>query len=326
MKVQLTACVISCCLAGCNLFSSLPPPDPRSGLQLSAQRVTVTGDLTSFDIKKELKVDPSDSQFYELFSSIDACGTPIKPPSGTLAADAAIAILIALSSALIELGKEWGEVKMPERQKMAGRDSGAKVVMSAELFKTARCIVFARWAAGDSLQKPGLIVVLKIERPAENKPKMPVVSEVRGPDYFTVRPVFVRASNSISVTKKGEPISVVIAVALQQIVDVDGVPALVDIGASTTKVSDVKLSGDILCQRKDGKDEKLPCSESTIHPLPNKHGTVVVGVGIQEVGELGFEVDMANAELGAIAAALGPLSGQLIKGHYDREKVRRDAR
>ncbi|WMD24060.1 hypothetical protein RAS12_30985 (plasmid) [Achromobacter seleniivolatilans] len=285
--------------------------------------MTVTGNVSSpsFDAQRDLVVNPSDSEFRNLFASTGPCGRPIKGPDITLGGPVAVAILIALSSAAIELWQAKWKEEFDRRQKMAGRDSGAKVVMTAEQARSADCIVFARWAAGDSEADPGLIVVLKVERPAVKRSVKDALNnvEAKAPDHFTARPVFVRARNSISETKKGEPITLVVAVALQQIVNVQGVPALVDIGASTTRVRNVKLSDEVLCVPKEGKP---PCAKSTIHPLPNDDGTVVVGIGIQEVGDLGFEVDMAKAEIDAIAAALGPLSGQLIKGHYDREKVR----
>jgi len=284
--------------------------------------MTVTGDVSapSFNAQRDLVVNPSEPEFHRLFTSAGECGEPLKPP-GTMGGPVAVAILIALSSAAIELWQAKRKAEFDRRQKMAGQDSGAKVTMTAEQAKRADCIVFARWAAGDSKADPGLIVVLKVERPAVERTRKEVITDadVKAPDYFTVRPVFVRARNSISETKKDEPIALVIAVALQQIVNLQGVPALADIGASTTKVRNVKLSGEVLCVP---KKSEPPCSKSTIHPLPIHDGTVVVGIGIQEVGDLGFEVDMAKAEIDAIAAALGPLSGQLIKGHYDREKVR----
>ncbi len=320
MKARLTACVSSFCLASCSLLSSVPPADHRSGQQFVVARATVTGDLRKPSDKSELMMDLSDTAFHNLFASGRDCGKPIQNDNAKLAATPVVAILIALSSFAIDIWNAKRKEALSERQKNSRLDSGAQVVMTANQFKSARCIVFARWAAEDAEQNPGLVVVLKIERPT---PSGIDLVKARGADHFTVRPVFVRAYNSISETQQaqeGDPsITLVIAVALQQIVNVQGVPALVDIGASTTKVSNVTLTGNALCVR--GKGE-ASCSKSTIHPQPKDDGTVVVGIGVQELGKLGFDVDMAKAELDAVAAALGPLSGKLIQGHYDREKVR----
>jgi len=64
------------------------------------------------------------------------------------------------------------------------------------------------------------------------------------------------------------------------------------------------------------------CTPTGILPLPMAGGTIVLGIGVQERGSLGFDVDVAEAQIEAIAAALGPLSATLLDGHFKRARVR----
>ncbi|WP_152385595.1 hypothetical protein [Achromobacter sp. GbtcB20] len=98
-------------------------------------------------------------------------------------------------------------------------------------------------------------------------------------------------------------------------------PAEVATGRPTVPSQPAKVASD---QREAASSPAVEyaCSPTGILPLPMAGGTIVLGIGVQERGSLGFDVDVAEAQIEAIAAALGPLSATLLDGHFKRARVR----
>lgn len=230
------------------------------------------------------------------------CGLPIRDPVKPgqqvpfIFGPAAVPILVALAGVAVDLyvDKRSSELEKLKSSSMQGFD--LEVAIDANSFQNARCIIIERQAKDE--KKPGLLVVLLVHRQS---------------DYITLQPVFIRARDSIATTAEStNSITVSTAVAINQIAAVQGVTTVAKMGQAATTVDSIALSEKEFCT--DGK-----CISSPIIPLPTGTGTVVIGIGVVETGDVGFSISRAQAEIAAIKGALGPAAAATVQGHFDRE-------
>jgi hypothetical protein len=324
---------MSIALAGCGIFKANSPLDTRSGLQYSGARAELTTQkgTTAFLLKED-----GDDAFNALFENEELCGNFPKKTArerSQFAGAAGVAILIAASSAAIDYWNARQKKVLEDRQKASKGDGEAQIILSPDQFQNGKCLVYRRRAKDSRIDADNsnagdfdLIVVMRVDRAQAGTKAMALA------DHFSLKPIFVRAHNSIAQTKAGGDIDLSVGITLHQIVLDQGVPKLAPLGVAATSIGAVPLSGDLRCVRTpDDPSASLldelfgdpdKCLSSGILPLPTNAGTIVLGIGVQEAGDLGFDIDRAKAQAEAIAAALGPLSGTLLEGHFAREKVR----
>lgn len=314
------ACFFCLVLVGCDTLKTIPPPAEHSGLRYLGAEAYITVPTSPNGGAPLFK---KDVEFNALFESEDLCGVVPQrfPEAGgadwKLAGAPVVAILIAISSAAINYYEKSRQIAIAKRYEASRQGGDAQIVTSPDRFMIGRCLVYSRRAQDERKDARDLVVVLKIERPAgQDNPLRAAGSSI--PDHFTLRPIFARMYNSISQTKVGGDVTLAIGITLQQIHEEQGIPRLAILGLVDTEVQSVPLSGEVQCR---GEDK---CRSSSVLPVPTNDGTIVLGIGVREIGDLGFNVDLAKAQVEAIAGALGPLSGSLIQGHFDREKVRND--
>lgn len=294
--------VIAGCCSGIGLGFS---PDPASGKNRQHAYAWITGSPTETSNDPHFEDLTKDAQLQGAL-----IGSCVPSPGGVkpeFFGPAAVPILVALSSLAFDLYIDKRKSDLDKLKSEAQQSTDIELVLGAEKFRDARCIIIERQAKGDTDAPPpgdagpGLVVVLLIKKTEANS------------DYFKLKPIFVRARNSIAKTAASTgTIAVTSAVAIKQVATVQGVTTLAQVGQAATTIDAVNLIGDVKCS--DGK-----CDESPIIPLPKGNGSVAVGLSVLESGDVGFSIDRAQAELDAIKSALGPAVGATVQGHFDRE-------
>lgn len=92
-------------------------------------------------------------------------------------------------------------------------------------------------------------------------------------------------------------------------------PQTVAFGASTLSVEKVKI-GRTSGETKISKDKE--CGSTGLIPFPPTAGPLQITMAVTETGNVGFDVDIATAQLAAYKAAMGPaLSSALEAGLKD---------
>jgi hypothetical protein len=135
-----------------------------------------------------------------------------------------------------------------------------------------------------------------------------------------LKPLFVRAVDAIAVTKKGddkapELIALSFALALKGIENTPGkLPQTVAFGAGTLSVPKVKIgkTGEtIICREKE-------CSSTGLIPFPEA-GPLELTLAVTETGNVGFNIDLAKAQLAAFKAAMGPALSSALQTHLKED-------
>lgn len=341
MMRRSIACLVSIALAGCGTLKTTSPSTERSGwrsLETFAAIYATVG--TPGTTREEVSLTDQSLVMRRVFNRQDLCGSPRTPAPveridkngveifGTIAASVVVAIVTAAIS-------YWGKrqtLEVKERQKATKNDTEAQIVMSPEEFQHAKCVVYIRRAVDPLAEKveetkisllnsnKDLVIVMKVVRPTGSKGSGAL------PDHFYLVPVYVSAPNSIALTGKGKNIDLAVGVTLHQVGAIQGIPTLARLGIASTAIPAVPLKDDdpqcIPDPAKPPNSIEYVCRPTAILPLPTAGGTIVLGIGVQEIGNLGFDVDLAEAQIEAIAAALGPLAGTLLDDHFKRARVR----
>ncbi|WP_156517940.1 hypothetical protein [Achromobacter ruhlandii] len=277
-----------------------------------------------------------------VFDRQDLCGSPPAPApvekidkNGTeILAPFVAPVVVALVTAAISYWGKHQTLVLKEREKATKNDTEAQIVMSPEEFQHAKCVVYIRRAVDPLAEKAektkvsivnsnkDLVIVLKVVRPTGSR------GSGAFSDHFYLVPVYVNAPNSIALTGEGKSISLAVGVTLHQVGATQGIPTLASLGMASTAIPAVPLKeGSPQCipdRAKPPNSIEYVCRPTAILPLPlpTADGTIVLGIGVQEIGNLGFDVDLAEAQIEAIAAALGPLAGTLLADHFKRARVR----
>lgn len=343
MMRRSIACLVSIALAGCGTLKTTSPSSERSGWRPSDTYAAIYATVgTPGTTPEEDSLMDQSLAMRSVFDRQrqDLCGSPPKPApvqkidknGHVLVGTVAATVIVAIVSAAISYWGKRQALVVKERDKATKKDTDSQIVMSPEEFQHAKCVVYIRRAVDPSAVKEeetnlsllnsnkDLVIVMKVVRPTGINGSGPL------PDHFYLVPVYVSAPNSIALTGKGKKINLAVGVTLLQVGAVQGIPTLAGLGIASTAIPAVPL--------KDGVPQCIPdpakapepikyvCRPTTILPLPTAGGTIVLGIGVQEIGDLGIDVDLAQAQIEAIAAALGPLAGTLLADHFKRARVR----
>ncbi|MGE8666872.1 MAG: hypothetical protein ACN6PM_04030 [Achromobacter mucicolens] len=321
---------MSIALTGCGTLKTTSPPDSLSGWQNLGTKVELAkGTIKSplEPIEKREDTATTDPQYHALFEREGMCGPPSlqQKYDPSLIGTVIATIIVTVVTSAISYWRVRQQGTLDERADASKRSSEGRIVMSPDQFQSGMCFVFkrraldprsvanARGGKAQDEHRQDLVIVMRVDRRKAGH------DETGLPDHFSLTPIFARAYNSIAQTKEGGDIDLAVGITLHQIASVQGVPTLTNLGVAATAIQAVPLSGSPKCTP---PEEPAPCHSSNILPLPTDGGTIVLAIGVQEAGDLGFEVDLAKAQVEAIAAALGPLSETLLQGHFARERVR----
>jgi hypothetical protein len=188
--------------------------------------------------------------------------------------------------------------------------STVRVAMAAQEFRQAECIAFVRMTGSSDKNKPptvGLSILLKIRKQPMNKPT----------DAYVMVPVYARAFNSIAVAGKpsaaGEfaKMDVAVAVSVKQVSRTEtGNPTIALQGEALMKIGDLGIGPNATTRCVPSAMSQ--CDASDLLVLPPKGAVISLSLSVAEIGDVGFDVDAAEAELKAISAAIGPAIGAAI--------------
>jgi len=329
--IRYLACIASLIVAGCCAPSGANyDGDKASGFNSQGAKGVITARVLGSQPSQEVPpIIKADKDLAALFDKGGKCGPPKDPePSRTrpggrpYVGPVAVTFLVAASTFAIDRWAQHQDRKFEELKAAASVDESTQILVSPDLFLNGNCLVYMRFATDPKTkenvsteEQMGLVVVMKIHGPNLDSLAALLADKERAADYFTVQPIFVRARNSIAITAPGKPIKVSVGVAVKQIGVLNGIPTLMAIGEAATTVTGVPLTGEALCA-----DEN--CDVSSIIPIPASKGTIVLGVAVTETGNVGFNIDRRQAEVKAIAAAIGPVVGQIVQDHFKRESER----
>jgi hypothetical protein len=189
--------------------------------------------------------------------------------------------------------------------------STVRVAMVADTLREAECIAFVRMTESKDKNKPpivGLSILLKIVKQPMAKPT----------DAYVMIPIYARAFNSIAVAGKpsaaGEfaKMEVAVAVSVKQVSRTEiGDPTIALQGEALMKVGELGIGPNAVARCVD--DERARCDASDLIVLPPKGAIISLSLSVAEIGNVGFDVDAAEAELKAINAAIGPAIGTAIE-------------
>lgn len=135
-----------------------------------------------------------------------------------------------------------------------------------------------------------------------------------------LKPLFVRAFDAVAVTKQGddqtpELVSLSFALALKGIENPPGqLPQTVAFGAGTLSVPKVKIgkTGETkICKKKE-------CGSTGLIPFPEP-GPLELTLAVTETGNVGFNIDLAKAQLAAFKAAMGPALSSALQTHLTED-------
>jgi hypothetical protein len=233
-------------------------------------------------------------------------------PSQPEVAAAAVILLPVVGELLFGLAADWAGRRADALKEASEASYAGRVNMSSAdlraLVADGRCIAIVRFdppgkqtaAGGVEPKRVALVAVLKLAPAAPGRT-----------DSFVFRPIYVSASNSAAITRQSEAPAVTVGLGLsvKSIGKQDnGLPGSFLVGQAASAAPKVLLNaGESSCL-------KSACATSEPIPIPvGPDGLVSLGVGVTEKGSLGFDTDVAKAQIGAIKAAIGPVIGELIK-------------
>jgi hypothetical protein len=211
-------------------------------------------------------------------------------------------------------------------QKAAQANYSAHAILMPGELGTKPCILLVRTASisknrssqsGTVPDAPGLVALLKMDLMDDNT-------------AFVMRPLYIKASNAVAVTKReteGSPaaIDLSLAISIRAVgKQLTGFNGLVPVGEGVVSVTDIKLgSGAAECFKANGKKDikgmttDTDCPRSDLIAAPTKQAWVSMAMGVTETGKIGVDFDQAAAELKAIKEALGPALSESIKKYLE---------
>lgn len=192
---------------------------------------------------------------------------------------------------------------------------GARVILPADQLRKATCAVLVRWARDDPDDSPGFVAVVRFENPSIEGMAAKPTDEVR-----LLRPVYVRARSAVAVTASGQLGSdAAITVAFGAVVKAVGrlpasagsLPTLLAVGEGSSTVKGVPIGAS-------AKHQCVieACAPTDLFAFPPGGTQTSFAMTVAEVGNVGFNVDVAVAELKALKAALGPVVTESLKDLY----------
>jgi hypothetical protein len=197
-------------------------------------------------------------------------------------------------------GRKLDEIKEASEASYAARGTFTAGQIRA-MAAGQECLVVLRYSPADPAGKSQLSMAAIL--------KLSLVSEA-GSGAVAMQPVYVGAKNSAALTRRAPDASVAIGLAMSFKAigkQPSGLPILASIGETSSAASKVPLGGAGACVSK-------ACAVTEPLPLPvDDSSLVVLGIGVAEKGSVGFDVDVAKAQLTAIKASIGPVISDLLK-------------
>ena len=293
-------------LAGCNTMGLVNfQPAPHSGKPAGEIQILLLDVIDSSRGSAKSPLTEAASSAYE-----QHC----RPAAQTQAEGVAAAIFLPVIGELfVGLVADWAERRADALKEASEASYAGRVNLNsshlAGLIEKRGCIAIVRYdppsaeqaASGGTQSKvAGLTAILKLG-PATPGRK----------DAFVFQPVYVSASNSTAITRKNDAPAVAVGLALS-IASIgkqeNGLPGYFLVGQGGSAAPKVLLNAS------ESRCSKSACATSEPIPIPlDPNGLVSLGIGVTEKGSLGFDVDVAKAQISAIKAAVGPAIGEIIK-------------
>lgn len=261
----------------------------KAGLSMQESKNDI--DLKTPQLKKYID---KDKELVDQISSACAGEQKISP--------AAIPVIAAISKLFFDLQMDKSTKELEKLKKAAIGSYTQRVILPSESFNQHRCAIIYRY--DKNTDDIGFISVIKF---------------VKHGDVFTIKPAYIKAYNTVAITKKPNKdkdkakINVSIAVATKVIGDnKNGLPGVQTIGAGVVTVPNIELSDDA------GNPCSAGCEESDIIPIFSENGKYIsVSFTVTETGKLGVDLDEKKAEYKAIKDAIGPAISEAVKGYYE---------
>lgn len=218
-------------------------------------------------------------------------------------------ILPVVGKLLFDLYIDKKARNLDELKESAEKSYYGRMVLNSDVLREAvssgRCLVLNRTHSNDEV--PQFIAVLALQQ----TPKDPVVDHKT--EAFTFKPIYVAARSAVAVTQESEEaqISVSFGLSVRGIgTQENGLPAFAQIGETAVTVPKIgigkPISDKVSCYA-------IECPQADPIPFVEGNGTLVIGVGVTEKGDVGVSVDEAKSELSAIKAAIGPVISDSLK-------------
>ena len=280
----------------------------------------------------DYKIDPQQSvKLRETLTS--QCGLEEKPIEDKTA-PVIIPIIVAVGKLIFDQSVENSNRELIKIKKAAVRSSSSRSILSYTQLKEHMCMVIIRDEISNipedidedsgviewDLSKSGLIIILKKEEYASG---------------FTYKPSYIKAKNTIALTKRGDEksddpkvknarIDLAIAISLKAISkDGKSLPRLNAFGEGVTSITSIPLidKEDNQCVR----EGRQICHATDLLPYPDNNGQddngqnspdythVSLTIAVTETGVVGFDIDQAISENKALKEALGPAIGDSLK-------------
>lgn len=244
-----------------------------------------------------------------LNSRVDGSCRPISKESTTFAAPGVAIILAAGGKLMFDLFMDARARSVKElKEAAAPAPYGGRVILSGADLHRAECALLVRWATGDAVPPtPLLIALLKINKDPGNT-------------VIWLTPVYVRAVSAVAVTAPGADdvpafINVAFGVATKAVgrtaaaaPAAASLPTVVTVGEGSITVARVPIG-----KKARPRCVSEACASTDLIALPPASGYASFSLTAAEVGKVGFDIDVAAAEVAAVKAAIGPAVSDTIK-------------
>lgn len=300
MKKYIGVPIAIAFLSGCNNLSiqnfdrspySLVS-DNKSSIALGGR-----GESTIPFLQKYIDTNPD---FKEAISG--ACTTA---PSDERLTPALIPIVASVGKLAFDLQMDKNIKEIEKLKKAAQATYSSRLILPADEFRKSTCAVIYRY--DESNESVGFVSVLRLES--------------QGEEGFVVTPSYVKANNTVAITKcpeegKSAKINASIAVSVKAIgTEKNGLPLLTSIGEGVTTVVniDVGPAGKAACIK--------GCDSSDLVPyIADKEKVISVTFAVTETGKLGIDLDEKLSEAKAVKEALGPALKDSLKEFLKEDK------
>jgi hypothetical protein len=182
-----------------------------------------------------------------------------------------------------------------ERIKEASQvDYSNRVIITP--FDNVSCAIVYRYK---DYEKVNLVSVLQFQR--------------HGNNAFTLQPLYVKAKDSIAITKKSDAekcakMDISFALSLKTVrkdKKLSNFPILIPIGEGIVTVPNIAVGSDTECST--SCREENTCERSDLIPLPLNDEAVSVTFVTTETGKIGLDIDKSLSQMKALRKAIGPI-------------------
>jgi hypothetical protein len=216
----------------------------------------------------------------------------------------AVPVISAIGKLIFDLQMDKSTKELKKLKEAARATFSQRVILPSEDFNQHTCAIIYRY---DPVNNDiGFISVIKFDKYG---------------DAFTITPKYIKAHNTVAITKKPDDekeyakIDASIAVSIKAIgKEKNGLPSLSSIGEGVVTIPNIEVSenGSNPCTKE--------CDSSDLIPgLSSGSQYISVTFSVIETGKLGVDLDEKIAEYMAIKEAIGPAIGEGIKEHYKED-------